>query len=200
MIRVLVADDEQLLRTALASLLELHGMRVVAQCANGAEVLTQADRAEIDVFLLDLEMPGLGGLDAAKGLLAEQPDRAIIIVTRHARPGVLRSALAAGVRGFVAKDTPFEELASIIEHVHTGGGRYVDMELALSAISVDCPLSERETDALRLTEEGRSVSEIAEILHLAPGTVRNYLSDAIAKLGASGRHDAARQARVHGWI
>lgn len=200
MIRVYLADDEEMLRTALASLLELDDdLTVIAQAASGDTVLTDPARAETDVFLLDLEMPGLGGLDTAKALLYENPDRRTVIVTRHARPGILRSALAAGVRGFVPKNTPAEQLAAIIRRVHQGE-RYVDADLALDAISVDCPLTERELDTLRLTEEGKSVPEIAAQLHLAAGTVRNYLSDAITKLGVKTRHAAAKHAKNHGWI
>ncbi|MDN5635976.1 MAG: response regulator transcription factor [Brevibacterium sp.] len=190
MIRVYLVDDEELLRTALASLLNLDDdITVIAQAPSGDTVLADPARTEADVFLLDLEMPGLGGLDTAKALLAENPQRRIVIVTRHARPGILRSALAAGVRGFVPKYTPAEQLSTI-----------VDADLALDAISVDCPLTERELDALRLTEDGRSVPEIATHLHLAQGTVRNYLSDAITKLGVSTRHAAAKHAKAHGWI
>lgn len=200
MIRVYLADDEELLRTALASLLNLdEDITVIAQAPSGDTVLADPARTEADVFLLDLEMPGLGGLDTAKALLAENPQRRIVIVTRHARPGILRSALAAGVRGFVPKYTPAEQLSTIIRRLEQGE-RYVDPDLALDAISVDCPLTERELDALRLTEDGRSVPEIATHLHLAQGTVRNYLSDAITKLGVSTRHAAAKHAKAHGWI
>lgn len=200
MTRVYLADDEELLRTALASLLDLDDdITVIAQAASGDAVLADPERLHADVFLLDLEMPGLGGLDTAKALLAEDASRQIVIVTRHARPGILRSALAAGVRGFVPKSTPAEQLSIVISRVHSGE-RYVDAELALDAISVDCPLTERELDALRLTEDGRSIPEIAAHLHLAQGTVRNYLSDAITKLGATTRHAAAKHAKANGWI
>ncbi|MDN5688856.1 MULTISPECIES: response regulator transcription factor [Brachybacterium] len=200
MIRVYLADDEELLRTALASLLNLDDdITVIAQAPSGDTVLADPARTEADVFLLDLEMPGLGGLDTAKALLSENPQRRIVIVTRHARPGILRSALAAGVRGFVPKYTPAEQLSAIIRRIDQGE-RHVDADLALDAISVDCPLTERELDALRLTEDGRSVPEIATHLHLAQGTVRNYLSDAITKLGVSTRHAAGKHARAHGWI
>jgi two-component system response regulator DesR len=200
MIRVYLADDEEMLRTAIASLLELDDeLTVIAQAAAGDAVLTDPARADADVFLLDLEMPRLSGLDVAKALLRENPDRRTVIVTRHARPGILRSALSAGVRGFVPKNTPAEELSTIIRRIHRGE-RYVDAELALDAISVDCPLTERELDVLRLTDEGKSVPEIAKQLHLAAGTVRNYLSDAITKLGVKTRHAAAKHAKTHGWI
>lgn len=200
MIRVYLADDEELLRSALATLLELSdNIQVIAQANTGLAVLSDAARADTDVFLLDLEMPGMSGLDTAKALLAEDATHQIIIVTRHARPGILRSALAAGVRGFVLKSTPAEQLVDIISQV-SAGRRYVDTDLALDAIAVDCPLTERELDTLRLTDEGLSVAEIATQLYLAKGTVRNYLSEAITKLGVPSRHAAAKYAKNQGWI
>lgn len=197
MIRVVIADDEHMLRTALASLLDLEdGIHVTAQVDDGAAVL---DLDPADVYVLDLEMPGLDGIETSKALLTRDPGAVIVMVTRHARPGVLRTALAAGVRGFVPKSTPAEQLAQVIRHVHAGN-RYVDSDLALAALGFDCPLTDRELDVLRLTEQGKSVTEIAQTLNLAGGTVRNYLSDAITKLGATNRHVAAREARAHGWI
>lgn len=199
MIRVLIADDEQMLRTALASLLDLEDdLAVIAQVDNGQAVLDDGI-VGADVYVLDLEMPRLDGLDTAKALLARDPGTAIVMITRHARPGVLRAALAAGVRGFVPKYTPAEELASVIRQVHAGQ-RYVASELAVTALGFDCPLTDRELDVLRLTATGHTVQEIAQTLHLAGGTVRNYLSDAITKLGAANRHAAAREARERGWI
>lgn len=199
MIRVLIADDEQMLRTALASLLDLEDdLSVIAQVDNGQAVLDDGI-VGADVYVLDLEMPRLDGLDTAKALLAHDPGTAIVMITRHARPGVLRAALAAGVRGFVPKYTPAEELASVIRQVHSGQ-RYVASELAVTALGFDCPLTDRELDVLRLTATGHTVQEIAQTLHLAGGTVRNYLSDAITKLGAANRHAAAREARERGWI
>lgn len=199
MIRVLIADDEQMLRTALASLLDLEDdLAVIAQVDNGQAVLDDGI-VGADVYVLDLEMPRLDGLDTAKALLAHDPGTAIVMITRHARPGVLRAALAAGVRGFVPKYTPAEELASVIRQVHAGQ-RYVASELAVTALGFDCPLTDRELDVLRLTATGHTVQEIAQTLHLAGGTVRNYLSDAITKLGAANRHAAAREARERGWI
>ncbi len=200
MIRVLLADDETLLRTALASLLELEGdIAVVAQCDDGPSVLAEAARHEVDVFLLDLEMPGASGLETAAALLAADPGRRVVVVTRHARPGVLRTALETGVRGFVPKSAAAGELAAIIRRVHAGG-RHVDPVVAFDAMQSDCPLTDRELDVLRLTQEGRSIAAMAGELHLAPGTVRNYLSSAITRLGERNRHDAARHARRQGWI
>lgn len=200
MIRVYLADDEDMLRTALVSLLELEQtLTVVGDGGDGRAALLYTPADQVDVYVLDLEMPELDGIDTARALTARDPSVAIVMITRHARPGILRSALAAGVRGFVPKNTGADQLARVIERVHAGG-RYVDPELAVTALGFDCPLTERETDVLRLTLNGDSIAEIAGRLSLAPGTVRNYLSDAIAKLGVPNRHAAARAAREHGWI
>lgn len=200
MIRVFLADDEDMLRTALVALLELEEtITVVGHGRTGRDALDHEPAAEVDVHVLDLEMPVLNGVDAARALVARDSSAAIVMITRHARPGILRSALSAGVRGFVPKNTPAEQLARVIERVHAGG-RYVDPDLAVTALGFDCPLTERELDVLRLTRQGDSVGEIAATLGLASGTVRNYLSDAIAKLGVSNRHAAALEARRHGWI
>ncbi|APX32110.1 DNA-binding response regulator [Brachybacterium sp. P6-10-X1] len=200
MIHVFLADDEDMLRTALVSLLELEdGLTVVGHGGTGRAALEHEPAAEVDVHVLDLEMPDLDGIDTARALVARDPSAAIVMITRHARPGILRSALAAGVRGFVPKSTSADQLARVIERIHAGG-RYVDPELAVTALGFDCPLTEREVDVLRLTHQGLPIAEIAAHLHLAQGTVRNYLSDAMAKVGVADRHLAAREARVHGWI
>lgn len=198
MINVFLADDEDMLRTALVSLLNLEESLTVA--GHGPDGQAALDHAgDIDVYVLDLEMPGLDGLDTARALLAREPQAAIVMITRHARPGILRSALAAGVRGFVPKNTPAEQLTRIIGRIHAGA-RYVDPDLAVTALGFDCPLTERELDVLRLTRQGKKVADIAATLHLAAGTVRNYLSDAMSKLGATDRHAAAHAAHQHGWI
>jgi two-component system response regulator DesR len=200
MIRVFLADDEDMLRTALVSLLELEDtITVVGHGGTGKAALDHEPVDEVDVFVLDLEMPELDGVDTARALIDRDPATAIVMITRHARPGILRTALGAGVRGFVPKNTSADELARVIERVHDGG-RYVDPDLAVTALGFDCPLTERELDVLRLTHKGDSIAQIAAGLHLAQGTVRNYLSDAIAKLGVADRHGAARAAREHGWI
>lgn len=202
MIRVFLADDEAMLRTALVSLLELEEtLTVVAHGSTGRDALEYGQDGDqnIDVYVLDLQMPELDGMDTARVLIDRDPDTAIVMITRHARPGVLRSALAAGVRGFVPKSTSADHLARVIERVHAGG-RYVDPELAVASLGFDSPLTDREVDVLRLTHDGLTVAEIAARLHLARGTVRNYLSDAIAKLGVSTRHAAAHEARAKGWI
>jgi two-component system response regulator DesR len=200
MIRLLIADDENLLRLALAALLDLEdGLEVVAQADNGTDAVRLALSLEPDVVLLDLEMPGLDGIDTAIAILAERPSQAIILLTRHGRPGVLKRALRAGVRGFLGKTVEPERLAQIIVDVHAGN-RYVDSEISTAAMIDDCPLTERELDVLRLTVEGLSVREIGLGLHLAAGTVRNYLSSAMQKTGTSARHEAARAARERGWL
>ncbi|MGH3454590.1 MAG: response regulator transcription factor [Nocardioidaceae bacterium] len=200
MIRLLIADDEDLLRGALSSLLALEDdLDVVAEAATSTDAVRLAREHRPDIAVLDLEMPPADGLRAAEEIRAELPTR-IMLVTRHARPGVLRRALAAGVSGFVPKTTPAARLAEIIRDV-AGGRRYVDPDIAASALTEgECPLTDRELEVLRASRTGASVNEIAEQVHLAPGTVRNYLSAAMAKLGVSSRHAAAHRAWEEGWI
>lgn len=200
MIRVVLADDETLLRRSIAALLDLEDdVEVVAQAADGAEAVRAAAEHEPDVVLLDLEMPGMDGIEAATTILARRPEQAVVLLTRHGRPGVLKRALSAGVRGFLPKSVDPDELHRVIVQVH-GGRRYIDADISASAMMDDCPLTERELDALRLTTEGFSVREIGTRLHLASGTVRNYLSSAMQKTGGSSRHVAARVARERGWL
>ena len=200
MIRLLLADDEDLLRGALAALLELEAdLTVVAQAATTTEAVRLARQHRPDIALLDLEMPPADGLAAATQIRSGLPTR-IVLVTRHARPGVLRRALAAGVSGFVPKTTPAARLAEILRDI-AAGRRYVDPDIAASALTeADCPLTDRELQVLRAARTGASVNEIAAQVHLAPGTVRNYLSAAMAKLGVSSRHAAAHRAWEQGWI
>lgn len=199
-IRLLIADDEHLIRGALEALLALEpDIEVVASADNGLTAVELALSTKPDVCLLDLEMPGADGLEAAGMILAKIATR-VIIVTRHARPGVLRRALTARVSGFVPKSTPAEELADVIRDV-VAGKRYIDPEIAATALTAErCPLTERELDVLRLSRSSAPVQQIAQQLHLAPGTVRNYLSAAMAKLDATSRHDAAEKAWQQGWI
>ncbi|MGO1317653.1 MAG: response regulator transcription factor [Cellulomonadaceae bacterium] len=201
MIRLLVADDEKLIRHAVAALLDLQDdLTVVAQAASGAEALATALRVTPDVAVLDLQMPDLDGIEVAERLVAQLPGCATIIVTSHGRPGYLKKALAAGVRGFVPKTVSAGVLADAIRQVH-GGGRYVDPELAAEAIAAGAsPLTPRESDVLELAADGAPVEEIALRASLSPGTVRNYLSAAATKLGAANRHEAVRLARAQGWI
>ncbi|MFD3373091.1 MULTISPECIES: DNA-binding response regulator [unclassified Streptomyces] len=200
MIRLLIADDEDLLRGALAALLGLEqDLVVVAEASTSTEAVRLAREHRPDIAVLDLEMPPTDGLRAAEEIRAELPTQ-IVLVTRHARPAVLRRALAAGIRGFVPKTTAATRLAEIIRDV-AAGRRYVDPDIAASALTEDdCPLTDRELEVLRAARTGASVVEIAAAVHLAPGTVRNYLSAAMSKLGASTRHAAAHYAWEQGWI
>ena len=200
-IRVLLADDENLIRTALASLLAIQDdLQVVAQAASGDEALAMARRHRPDVAVLDLQMPGLDGIAVAEQLVTELPACGSLILTSYGRPGHLKRALAAGVRGFLPKTVSAQVLADVVRTVHRGG-RYVDPELAADAISAgDSPLTPREADVLELAAGGAPVDEIAKRAALTPGTVRNYLSSAAAKLGAANRHEAVQLARSRGWI
>jgi two-component system, NarL family, response regulator DesR len=200
MIRLLLADDEDLLRGALTALLALEpDLEVVAEAATSTDAVRLAREHRPDIAVLDLEMPPADGLRAAEQIRSELPTR-IILVTRHARPGVLRRALAAGVSGFVPKTTPAARLAEIMRDV-AAGRRYVDPDIAASALTEgNNPLTDRELEVLRASRTGASINEIAAQVHLAPGTVRNYLSSAMAKLGVSSRHAAAHRAWEEGWI
>ncbi len=200
MIRLLLADDEDLLRTALVALLALEeDLTVVAEAATSTDAVRLAREYRPDIAVLDLEMPPGDGLKAAEEIRGELPTQ-IVMVTRHARPAVLRRALAAGVRGFVPKTTSAARLAEIIRDI-AAGRRYVDPDIAASALTEDdCPLTDRELELLRAARTGSSVAEIAAEVHLAPGTVRNYLSSAMSKLGVATRHAAAHHAWEQGWI
>ena len=201
MIRVLLADDENLIRSALASLISLQeDLEVVAQAASGDEALAMARRYRPDVAVLDLQMPGLDGIAVAETLATDLPDCASLILTSYGRPGHLKRALAAGVRGFLPKTVSAQVLADVVRSVHRGG-RYVDPELAADAISAGgSPLTAREADVLELAADGATVEEIAQRATLSPGTVRNYLSSAAAKLGTANRYEAIQKARTNGWI
>ena len=201
MIRILLADDENLIRSALAALLGLEDdLEVVAQAADGHEALALAAAHRPDVAVLDLQMPGLDGIAVIETLAVQVPECSAIIVTSHGRPGHLKRALTAGARGFLPKTVAAHVLADVVRMAHRGG-RYIDPELAAEAISAgDSPLTPREADVLELAAGGAPVEEIARRAHLSPGTVRNYLSSAAAKLGAANRHEAVHLARHHGWI
>lgn len=201
MTRILVADDEHLIRDAIAGLLDLQeDFEVVGRAASGTEAIATALRLRPDVALLDLQMPAPDGIEVARRLSAELPECRCIIVTSHGRPGYLKAALAAGARGFLPKTVSAAALADVVRKV-ANGGRHVDPELAAEAISAgDSPLTPREVDVLVLARDGAPVDEIAQRVSLSRGTVRNYLAAAIAKLGATNRHEAARIAAEHGWI
>ncbi len=201
MIRVLLADDENLIRSALAALLALEDdLEVVAQAATAAEALAMARAHVPDDAVLDLQLPDRDGITLAGDLATVVPGCGMVIVTGHGRPGHLKRALEAGVRGFLPKTVNAAVLTDVVRTVH-GGGRYVDPELAAEAISAgDSPLTPREADVLELAAGGAPVEEIAARAHLSPGTVRNYLSAAATKLGAPNWHAAVETARRHGWI
>ncbi|HJA05054.1 MAG TPA: response regulator transcription factor [Candidatus Microbacterium stercoravium] len=200
-IRILLADDQALVRGALAALLQLEpDIDVVAEVGRGDEVIEAARRHGVDVCLLDIEMPGGDGIEIAARLAAELPDVRSLIVTTFGRPGYVRRALEAGASGFVVKDTPAGELADAVRTVHAGR-RIVDPSLAADSIVGGAnPLSDREREILRATLAGDPVAAIARTVHLSQGTVRNYLSNAIAKTGATNRVGAARTAEANGWL
>lgn len=205
-IPVLMADDETLIRTAMATMLDLEpDLRVVEHVGSGEQLLEAWRRRvatgdPVAVAVLDLQMPGMDGIDTAIALRELTPDVGILIVTSHGRPGYLKRALAAGVRGFVPKTTAAATLAEVIRTVHDGS-RYVDPALAAEAISAgDSVLTAREADVLEFALDGASVDEIARRAHLAVGTTRNYLSSAMAKLAVANRYEAALKARERGWI
>jgi two-component system response regulator DesR len=200
-IRLLLADDQALVRGALAALLDLEpDLEVVAEVGSGDAVLAAAHEHRPDVALLDVEMPGLDGIEATRALREALPATRVLIVTTFGRPGYLRRALQAGADGFVVKDTPARQLADAVRRVHAGL-RVVDPVLAAdSLVAGDSPLTARETDVLRAAREGASVAVVAARLFLSEGTVRNHLSAAIGKTGAANRAEAARIADGNGWL
>lgn len=200
-IRILLADDEHLIRTALAQMLDLEDdLTVVAEAVDGEHAVTAAVKYEVDVAVLDLQMPKLDGIAVAERLTELLPGCGCVIVTSHGRPGHLKRALAAGVRGFLPKTTSAVTLAAVVRTVHEGG-RHVDPELAAEAIAAgDSPLTPREADVLELAATGAPIDDIAARASLSSGTVRNYLSNAMMKLDAANRHEAVAIARRMGWI
>jgi two-component system, NarL family, response regulator DesR len=200
MIRVLVAEDQAMVLGALGALIDIESdLEVIGQARSGNDALTAALALRPDVVVTDIEMPGLTGLELAAELRRRGCTARVIILTTFARPGYLRRALEAGASGYLLKDAPSHQLADAIRRVHAGG-RAVDPDLATEAWSEADPLTDRERQVLRLAAEGRSGAEIADDLDLSEGTVRNYLSEAISKVGAKNRVEAARIARVKGWL
>jgi two-component system response regulator DesR len=200
-IRLLLADDQALVRGALAALLNLEpDLEVVAEVGRGDEVVDQARQVRPDVALLDVEMPGLDGIAATAALRAALPACKVLVVTTFGRPGYLRRAMAAGASGFVVKDTPARQLADAVRRV-AAGLRVVDPTLAAETLaSGDSPLTPREADVLRSARTGGTVADIAAGLGLSEGTVRNHLSAAIGKTGARTRAEAVRLADENGWL
>lgn len=200
-IRVVLADDETLFGEAIATLLGLESdITIAATASDGREAVRVVTHERPDVVILDLEMPYLDGIEAATAIRTQSPGIRIVLLTRHARPAVLRRALEAGIAGFVTKTTSITELPRILRTVHAGG-RYIDSSVADSALTEStCPLTDREIDVLRESLGGATIRTISERTHLAQGTVRNYISSAMAKLGADTRVAAARIAWREGWI
>lgn len=200
-IRLLLADDQALVRGALAALLNLEpDLEVVAEVGSGDAVVEAARLHRPHVALLDVEMPGLDGIAAAAALREALPDVRVLVVTTFGRPGYLRRALQAGASGFVVKDTPAAKLADAVRRVHAGL-RVVDPALATaSLVAGDSPLTEREAEVLRAARDGASVAAIAGRVFLSEGTVRNHLSAAIGKTGATNRAEAVRIAEENGWL
>lgn len=197
-IRVVLAEDQEMVLGALAALLEMESdIAVVAQARDGKQALDAVQAHKPDILIADIEMPGVTGLEAASKLKGG-PTR-VIIVTTFARPGYMRRAMEAGARGYILKARPARELADAVRRVYQGL-RVIDPDLATEAWLETDPLTERERQVLRLASEGASTGEIANRLKLSAGTVRNYLSEAIDKLGAANRIEAARIAREKGWL
>ena len=200
MIRIVLAEDQAMVRGALAALLGLEGdLAVVAEAGDGEAAWAAVQEHQPDLLVTDIEMPHLTGLDLA--LRAHDAGLAtrVVIITTFARAGYLRRALDAGVRGYLLKDAPSARLAAALRQVHAGG-RVIDPQLAVAAWGEQDPLTERERQVLRLAGEGVKTADIADRLHLSQGTVRNYLSEAIGKLGAENRIEAYRSARAKGWL
>ncbi|GHK00821.1 response regulator [Streptomyces sp. NPDC003753] len=200
-IKVLLAEDQSMVREALAALLGLEeDIEVVAQVARGDEVLAAARAHEVDVALLDIEMPGATGIEAAAQLQRELPALKVVVLTTFGRPGYLRSAMEAGAAAFLVKDAPASQLAAAVRKV-LAGERVIDPTLAAAALADGAnPLTEREREILRAAANGATNAELAAALHLSQGTVRNYLSTAIQKLAVRNRAEAVRMAREKGWL
>ncbi|PRB58383.1 response regulator transcription factor [Microbacterium sp. MYb45] len=200
-IRLLIADDQALVRGALGALLDLEpDLTVIGMASDGAEALRLAEELRPDVCLMDIQMPGMDGVEATRRIREASPETRILVVTTFARPGYLRSALDAGAGGFIVKDTPAEQLAEAVRRVHSGL-RVLDPVLAADSLFDGAnPLSDRERQVLRLAADGRSAAAIAAEVFLSAGTVRNHLSAAIGKTGAANRAQAVRIALDKGWI
>ncbi|MEH6373603.1 response regulator transcription factor [Streptomyces sp. KLMMK] len=201
MIKLLLAEDQGMMRGALALLLGLEeDMEIVAQVGDGDEIVPKALETKPDVALLDIELPGRSGLDAAADLRARMPGCQVLILTTFGRPGYLRRAMEAGASGFLVKDGPVEDLAAAIRRV-LAGERVIDPALAAAALGAGPnPLTQRERDVLAAAVDGATVADIAAKVHLSPATVRNYLSAAIGKTRTRNRMEAVRAARQNGWL
>lgn len=200
MTKILIAEDQAMVRGALSALLSLEDeIEVIAEAANGQEALTLAEQNDIDIVLTDIEMPLMTGIELAEKLSVIKPELKIIIMTTFSRAGYIKRALKCGVMGFILKEADSDELVAAVKNV-SEGKKVFNAELALTALDDNDPLSDKERKALKLASDGLKTAEIADKLFLSQGTIRNYLSEAIAKLNATNRVDAARIARQKGWL
>lgn len=197
--KILLAEDQAMVRGALAALLSMEPNFEVTQAEDGDKAWLMLKQNSYDILLTDIEMPGRSGLELAQWLIQQKSPIKIIVITTFGRSGYIRRAIDMGVSGFLLKDAPSEQLIESIYRI-MDGKRVIDGELAMMALGETDPLNDKERRALRLASEGKTTAEIANTLHLSEGTVRNYLSEAIAKLNAANRVDAARIARQKGWI
>lgn len=199
-IKVIIAEDQALIRGALTALLNLEAdIEIIGEAENGVEAGKLLDKTSPDILLTDIEMPLMSGLELAQITAKKHPDIKTVIITTFGRAGYIKRALTMGVRGFLLKDTPSEELAAALRKVMQGK-KVIDPELAIAALDDVDPLSDKERKALKLAGEGKTTHDIAQLLFLSEGTIRNYLSECIAKLNATNRIDAARIAQQKGWL
>jgi len=199
-IKVIIAEDQALIRGALTALLNLEAdIEIIGEAENGVEAGKLLDKSSPDILLTDIEMPLMSGLELAQITAKKHPDIKTVIITTFGRAGYIKRALTMGVRGFLLKDTPSEELAAALRKVMQGK-KVIDPELAIAALDDVDPLSDKERKALKLAGEGKTTHDIAQLLFLSEGTIRNYLSECIAKLNATNRIDAARIAQQKGWL
>lgn len=196
---ILLAEDQAMIRTALACLLRLEAGFQVTEATDGTAALKLLKQQRFDLLLTDIEMPGHSGIELAQYIQQQKLATKVVVITTFGRAGYVKRAMDAGVGGFLLKDAPVEQLVQAIQQVMTGK-KVVDSELLLNSLGEQDPLSDKERQALRLAAEGKSTGEIASALYIAEGTARNYLSEAISKLNAANRIDAARIARQKGWL
>ena len=196
---ILLAEDQAMIRTALASLLQLEADFTVTEAADGTAALQLLKQQRFDLLLSDIEMPGHSGIELAQYIQQHKLATKVVIITTFGRAGYVKRAMDAGVGGFLLKDAPVDQLVQALHQV-IAGKRVIDSELLLNSLGEQDPLSDKERQALRLAADGQSTSEIAAALYIAEGTARNYLSEAISKLSAANRIDAARIARQKGWL
>ena len=199
-INVIIAEDQALIRGALTALLNLEAdIEIVGEAENGVEAVKLLDKSNADILLTDIEMPLMSGLELAQITAKKHPNIKTVVITTFGRAGYIKRALTIGVKGFLLKDTQSDELAAALRKVMQGK-KVIDPELAIAALDDIDPLSDKERKALKLASEGKTTHDIAQLLFLSEGTIRNYLSECISKLNATNRIDAARIAQQKGWL